>query len=97
MKLRRYATCNYSEFDYHSEGPWVKYPDAEALEERNKELEEENAKLEERVAYLESCICETCHDPKCTDSALGYYVQECRYLEKENGYLRKLVDEVHRD
>ena len=32
-KLQRYRTCNYSEFDTHSEGEWVKAEDAIKLED----------------------------------------------------------------
>ena len=56
------------------------------------ELEQENTTLRQRVAYLESCICETCHDPECKDSATEYYVQEIKRLKKENEELQARID-----
>jgi hypothetical protein len=50
-------------------------------------------KLEERLAYLESCICSVCHDPKCKDSELEYYVSEMRRYKKECERLQKLTGE----
>ncbi len=38
MRLERYSTCNYSEFDFSSTGEWVKASDAEALENENEKL-----------------------------------------------------------
>jgi hypothetical protein len=88
MKLPRYDVYAITQF---TPKEWVLSSDAEVLEEENVVLKEENTALRQRVAYLESCICETCHDPECKDSALNYYVEEFRRYKKENEELRKTV------
>lgn len=51
--LQRYSTCNYSEFDYSSDGEWVKSTDAEAaLAVRDKRIKE----LEQMNRHLQDCI-----------------------------------------
>jgi hypothetical protein len=37
--------------------------------------------LEKRVAELEACICETCHDPECEDSAVEYWRAKAKRFE----------------
>jgi len=37
--------------------------------------------LEKRVEELESHICETCHDPACEDSAMGYWRAKAKRFE----------------
>jgi hypothetical protein len=36
---------------------------------------------EKRIAELESCICETCHDPACEDSAMEYWRARAKRFE----------------
>jgi hypothetical protein len=44
-------------------------------------LEAKCCALEKRVEELESCICETCHDPACEDSAIEYWRAKAKRFE----------------
>jgi hypothetical protein len=49
-----------------------------SMDEKQSRIEE----LEKRNAELESALCETCKDPVCEDSQLGYWILKAQRYEK---------------
>ena len=66
MKLQRWALFRYS-LEPAENGPWTLATDAEALEKRLQELE--------------AALCETCKDPVCEDSQIGYWILKAQMYE----------------
>jgi hypothetical protein len=56
-----------------------------SMDEKQSRIEE----LEKRNAELESALCETCKDPVCEDSQLGYWILKAQGYEKA---LREIAD-----
>jgi hypothetical protein len=52
-------------------------------------VDKENERLKERTKELESALCETCKDPVCEDSQLGYWILKAQGYEKA---LREIAD-----
>lgn len=87
IELKRYNTCNYSEFDTAKNGEWMKSSEViEVLKERDKrinELEIENKQLKAELHIYECGTNNICDFARITLGVMADHIDKIRCVTKD--------------
>ena len=78
MRIQRYSTCNYSEFDTSENGEWTKSADTKLLEDENRTLKKALAEL----VYVHTYPLAGVEERICTINRIEYAILRAQQLLK---------------